>query len=88
MNYENSSPGRRRRLAWGIYILVWLAGSVGIGIPIIRALGAILVQMSPGVRLAFYAMPPLLVGMLVLGVLQIIAMYRYWFGNPSPEKKG
>ena len=44
--------------------------------------------MSPGVRLMFYAMPPLLVGMLVLGVLQIIAMYRYWFGNASPEKKG
>jgi hypothetical protein len=88
MNYEISSPSTRRRVLWGIYVLVWIGGSVAIGIPIMGALGRILDQMSPGVRLMFYAMPPLLVGMLVLGVLQIIAMYRYWFGNASPEKKG
>jgi hypothetical protein len=32
------------------------------------------------VIIAFYAMPALLSGLLVLGVLHISAMYRYWFG--------
>ncbi|HEX5418000.1 MAG TPA: hypothetical protein VFZ25_20270 [Chloroflexota bacterium] len=87
MNYGISSATTRRRLLRALYVVVWLGGSVAIGIPIIRALGGVLDLLDPGVRLLFYAMPPLLVGMLVLGVLQIIAMYRYWYGNPSPEKK-
>jgi len=70
----------RRAMWYGFYVLIWLIGSVGIGIPTMAGIGGVLSQLSFGARLIFYLMPPVLSAMLVLGVLQIIAMYRYWFG--------
>jgi|GEM_PF-6598553 len=82
-------PARSRRLVVLVgYVLVWLIASAAIGVPVLRGLGAILEAMSPGMRLVFYAMPPLLAGMLVLGALQIISMYRYWFGGSSSRNQG
>jgi hypothetical protein len=71
---------RRRNFLYGLYGLIWLAGSVGIGIPVLNGLWAVLDLLSPEIRIVFYLMPVLLSGLLVLGVLQIISMYRYWFG--------
>lgn len=76
------TPSRcsRRSLLYVLYVGIWVAGSIGIGIPVIHGLSAVLKLMDPTVQLLFYLMPPFLSGLLVLGVLQIISMYRYWFG--------
>ena len=71
----------RRAMWYGFYVLIWLVGSVVIGIPVLAGIGGVLGQLGLGARLIFYVMPPVLSAMLVLGVLQIIAMYRYWFGS-------
>jgi hypothetical protein len=63
-----------------LYVVIWLIGTVVIAIPVISGLAVILDQLSLGLRIVFYVMPALLSGLLVLGALQIIAMYRYWFG--------
>ena len=86
MNRVTSSRARRQAVLLG-YVLVWLLASAIIGVPVIRGLGGILDPMNLGVRLVFYAMPPLLAGMLVLGVLQIVSMYRYWFGGSGSENR-
>jgi hypothetical protein len=70
----------RRRWWYLVYAVIWLVGTALIGVPILGGLGAILSRLSLGARIGFYLMPPLLSAMLVYGVLQIIAMYRYWFG--------
>ena len=44
MNYEISSPSTRRRVLWGIYVLVWIGGSVAIGIPIMGRLAGFLIK--------------------------------------------
>lgn len=76
------SAERVPRRAWLhlLYIVIWLLGTVIIAIPVISGLAPIVDQASLGLRMIFYLMPALLSGLLVLGVLQIIAMYRYWFG--------
>lgn len=63
-----------------VYVLVWLIGTVAIGVPVLTGLAGVLNQLSPTMRLIFYLMPPVLSALLVLGVLQIVAMYRYWYG--------
>ena len=70
----------RRYLHYLLYGLIWIAGSVALGIPIINGLSSILNLFDPSVRILFYLMPAFLSGLLVLGVLQIVSMYRYWFG--------
>jgi len=70
----------RRQVLYLVYVVVWLVVSYLVGAPIINGLSGILAQMSVATRLVFYLMPPMLVGLLILGVLQIISMYRYWFG--------
>ncbi|HLH74917.1 MAG TPA: hypothetical protein VKX96_16645 [Chloroflexota bacterium] len=70
-----------RRVIWyALYIVIWLIGSLVIGIPTLAGLGVVLNQLNWSTRIIFYLMPPVLSAMLVLGVLQIVAMYRYWFG--------
>jgi len=73
---------RSRHFPWLylVYILIWLAGTVAIGAPVLAGLAGILDQLGTVVRIAFYLMPPILSALLVLGVLEIVAMYRYWFG--------
>jgi hypothetical protein len=86
--YRPGTPSRRRtaermpRRAWLdlLHVAMWLGGTVIIAIPVMSALAVILDQLSLGLRLVFYVMPALLSGLLVLGVLQIIAIYRHWFG--------
>lgn len=70
----------RRFWLYSFYIVLWLVLSFAVGGPILNGLHGILAQMSLWMRLMFYLMPPMLVGLLILGVLQIISMYRYWFG--------
>lgn len=65
---------------YAVYLVSWLIGSVVIGAPVLTGLAGVLNQLDPAIRLVFYLMPPLFSALLVLGVLQIIAMYRYWFG--------
>ncbi|MGH2461592.1 MAG: hypothetical protein ACRDIY_22275 [Chloroflexota bacterium] len=86
---EKSTPGSvgqafvkhsRRRWMYLVYILIWLIGSVAIGVPVLTGLVGVLNQLPPATRLIFYLMPPVLSALLVLGVLQIVAMYRYWYG--------
>jgi hypothetical protein len=78
---DRSTPSASRRgLLYLLYVAIWIAGSIGIGIPVLNGLSAILNLMDPTVRILFYVMPAFLSGLLVLGVLQIISMYRYWFG--------
>ncbi len=84
---RSEQPSRRVR----VYLLVaviWAIGSVVIGVPVLTGLTGVLSQLSPAVRLAFYLMPALLSAMLVLGALQIISMYRHWFGPGSSEERG
>jgi hypothetical protein len=71
----------RRGFYYLVYVLLWIAGSLAIGIPVLRGLSAILNALDPLTRALFYLMPAFLSGLLVLGVLQIISMYRYWFGQ-------
>ena len=71
----------RRGLHYLLYVLIWLAGSIAIGIPVLNGLSSILNVLDPLSRALFYLMPAFLSGLLVLGVLQIISMYRYWFGS-------
>ena len=70
----------RRGLLYLLYVFIWLAGSIGMGIPIINGLSTVLNLLDPPIRILFYLMPAFLSGLLVFGVLQIISMYRYWFG--------
>ena len=75
-------PGpARRSLHYLLYVLIWLAGSIAIGIPVLNGLSTILNVLDPFTRALFYLMPAFLSALLVLGVLQIISMYRYWFGQ-------
>lgn len=66
-----------------ICCVFWLLGTLAIGVPVLAGLAGVLNQFDLAVRIIFYLMPPALSALLVLGVLQIIAMYRYWFG-PRP----
>ena len=79
MESTSKHTSRRPWLSAG-YVVGWLVVSYGVGAPILNGLSGILAQVSVATRLVFYLMPPLLVGLLLLGVLQIISMYRYWFG--------
>jgi hypothetical protein len=63
-----------------IYVIAWAIGTVAIGVPVLAGVAGILSRIDPVMRIVFYLMPAVLSAMLVLGVLQIIAMYRYWFG--------
>lgn len=63
-----------------LYFVIWLIGTAAIGVPVLAGLAGVLSQLPTLVRLVFYAMPAVLSALLVLGVLQIVAMYRYWYG--------
>lgn len=71
---------RHRVWLYLVYVLIWLIGTVAIAVPVLAGLAGVLSQFSLAVRLIFYLMPPVLSALLVLGVLQIVAMYRYWYG--------
>lgn len=71
---------RRRIWLYLVYVVIWLIATIAIGLPVLAGLTGVLNQLDVTVRVVFYLMPPVLAALLVFGVLQIIAMYRYWFG--------
>jgi len=70
----------RRFWIYVMYVIAWAIGTVAIGVPVLAGMAGILSRVDPVLRIVLYLMPAVLSAMLVLGVLQIIAMYRYWFG--------